>query len=105
MSRAILLRAILLLALLLPGALLAETLSIPVGNQGTDIDAHNLPHKGQSKRAVLERFGLADEEHKPVGQPPITRWDYRDFSVYFEYDHVINSVRHHRPRHLAPAKE
>ena len=54
---------------------------------------------------MLERFGLADEEHQPVGQPPITRWDYREFSVYFEYDHVINSVRHHQPRHLDTAKE
>lgn len=98
-------RLALLLALLAPTALLADTLTIPVGNQGADLDARNLPQKGESKGSVLERFGLADEEHRPVGQPPITRWDYREFSVYFEYDHVINSVRHHRPRHLDPAKE
>ena len=98
-------RLALLLTLLAPTALLADTLTIPLGSPGADLDASNLPHRGQSKRAVLERFGLADEEHKPVGQPPITRWDYRDFSVYFEYDHVINSVRHHQPRHLDTAKE
>ncbi|MDG9760006.1 phosphodiesterase [Pseudomonas sediminis] len=98
-------RLALLLTLLAPTALLADTLTIPVGDQGADLDTSNLPHKGQSKRAVLERFGLADEEHKPVGQPPITRWDYREFSVYFEYDHVINSVRHHQPRHLDTVKE
>jgi hypothetical protein len=98
-------RFVLLLALLTPTALLADTLTIPLGSQGADLDARNLPQKGESKGSVLERFGLADEEHRPVGQPPITRWDYREFSVYFEYDHVINSVRHHRPRHLAPAKE
>ncbi|MGG2397203.1 phosphodiesterase [Pseudomonas sp. SH1-B] len=98
-------RLALLIALLAPVSLHAETLTIPVGSQGADIDNANLPHKGQSKRAVLERFGLADEEHKPVGQPPITRWDYREFSVYFEYDHVINSVRHHQPRHPETAKE
>ena len=98
-------RLALLLALLMPLPSLAETLSIPLGSQGADLDAGNLPRKGQSKRSVLERFGLADEEHKPVGQPPITRWDYREFSVYFEYDHVINSVRHHRSRHLDTVKE
>jgi hypothetical protein len=98
-------RLALLFTLLAPTTLLADTLTIPLGNQGADLDISNLPHKGQSKRSVLERFGLADEEHKPVGQPPITRWDYREFSVYFEYDHVINSVRHHRPRHLDPVKE
>ena len=98
-------RLALLFTLLAPTALLADTLTIPLGSQGADLDSSNLPHKGQSKRAVLERFGLADEEHKPVGQPPITRWDYREFSVYFEYDHVINSVRHHQPRHLDTVKE
>lgn len=96
-------RLVLLLILLAPTALLADTLSIPLGSQGAALDSRNLPQLGESKRSVLERFGLADEERQPVGQPPITRWDYRDFSVYFEYDHVINSVRHHRPRH--PAKE
>ena len=60
---------------------------------------------GESRQSVLERFGLADEEHPSVGQPPITRWDYRTFSVYFEYDHVINSVRHHQPRGAMPDKE
>ena len=48
--------------------------------------------------AVLERFGLPDEEHPAVGSPPITRWDYREFSVYFEYDHVVDAVRAHRPQ-------
>jgi hypothetical protein len=91
----------LLCALLLPLPVLAETIEIPVGQQGEAVA--NLPQKGESKRSVLERFGLADEEHPPVGQPPITRWDYRSFSVYFEYDHVVNSVLHHQPRH--PIKE
>ena len=87
----------LLLALWLPLPALAETIEIPVGQQGDAVAG--LPQLGESKRSVLERFGLADEEHPPVGQPPITRWDYRSFSVYFEYDHVINSVLHHQPHH------
>ena len=87
----------LLFALLLPLAASADTLEIPVGQQGDSVAG--LPQLGESKRSVLERFGLADEEHRPVGQPPITRWDYRSFSVYFEYDHVINSVLHHQPHH------
>lgn len=76
----------------------AQTLEIPIGEQG-DPQLTQLPQTGESRRSVLERFGLADEEHAPVGQPPITRWDYREFSVYFEYDHVVNSVRHHRPQY------
>jgi len=88
-------------ALLLPLSAVAETIEIPVGQQGEAVAG--LPKLGESKRSVLERFGLADEEHPPVGQPPITRWDYRTFSVYFEHDHVINSVLHHQPRY--PTKE
>ncbi|UTW08402.1 phosphodiesterase [Pseudomonas benzenivorans] len=95
-------RLLALLALLLPLSGHAETLQIPLGQQGAA--AIELPQRGTSQRAVLERYGLADQEHAPVGQPPITRWDYREFSVYFEYDHVINSVRHHQPR-TAPSKE
>ncbi|SFT38918.1 phosphodiesterase [Pseudomonas marincola] len=84
----------LLFAALLPLACNAETLTIPLGTQGAGADAPVLPERGESRRAVLERYGLADEEHAPVGNPPITRWDYRQFSVYFEYDHVVDSVRH-----------
>lgn len=96
-------RLLLLLAFWLPLASVAETLQIPLGEQGAV--AGQLPVRGESQRAVLERFGLADEEHPAVGQPPITRWDYREFSVYFEHNHVINSVRHHQPRATMPDKE
>lgn len=91
-------RILLLMALLVPLAAMAETIEIPLGQQGQSGLA--LPKLGESKHAVLERYGLADEEHAPVGKPPITRWDYREFSVYFEYDHVIDSVLHHQPRYL-----
>lgn len=72
----------------------AEDIKIPVGQQGLADLAR--PSRGDAKIDVLDRFGLADEEHPPVGQPPITRWDYRAFSVYFEGNRVIDSVAHHR---------
>jgi hypothetical protein len=28
----------------------------------------------------------------PVGQPPIERWEYPGFIVYFEYRNVLHSV-------------
>ena len=81
------------LALMITQAL-AERIEIPLTQQG---DQHlPVPQKGQSKTSVLERFGLPDQEHPAIGKPPITRWDYRYFSVYFEYNHVIDSVRHHQ---------
>ncbi|GGM24520.1 phosphodiesterase [Pseudomonas asuensis] len=76
-------------------AIFADTLSIPIGQQG---DSHAaLPYPGQLRSEVLNRFGLPDMEHPAVGKPPITRWDYRDFSVYFENNRVIDAVRDHQP--------
>lgn len=93
----------LLLTLLLTLGSHAQTLQIPVGAQGAVTGP--LPQRGESRHSVLQRFGLADEEHPAIGQPPISRWDYRDFSVYFEYDHVIDSVRHHRAHAAQPDEE
>lgn len=89
---------LLLLSLVTPLPLPADILSIPVGDQG---DPHIvLPTRGDSQKAVLERFGLPDEEHPAEGKPPITRWDYREFSVYFESGVVVDAVRQHRSQYL-----
>ncbi len=37
-------------------------------------------------------FGAPLEKHDAVGKPPITRWDYTDYVVYFEYNMVLNTV-------------
>lgn len=101
--RPLMLPRLLLVLCLLPLGAAAEVLQIPIGQQGTD--QLPMPQLGESQRAVLERFGLADQEHPSVGNPPITRWDYREFSVYFEHQHVINSVRHHQPGATPANKE
>ncbi|MEE9103455.1 MULTISPECIES: phosphodiesterase [Pseudomonas] len=89
---------LLLLCLATPLPLMADTIEIPVGDQG---DPHIvLPARGESQNAVLERFGLPDDEHPAVGKPPITRWDYREFSVYFESGRVVDAVRQHHSQYL-----
>ena len=50
------------------------------------------PRRGTSMKAVEARFGAPANRHAAVGKPPITRWDYPGFSVYFEYDHVVHAV-------------
>jgi hypothetical protein len=50
------------------------------------------PARGLSMRAVEERFGAPATRHPTVGDPPITRWDYAGFSVFFEHDKVIHAV-------------
>ena len=58
----------------------------------TQKDVSHSPQKGQSKQSVEARYGTPEERLSAVGQPPISRWIYEDFTVYFEYDHVIHSV-------------
>ena len=52
----------------------------------------DLPGNGMTKNEVRQRYGEPDQRHAPVGDPPITRWVYDDYSVYFEHDLVIESV-------------
>ncbi len=54
----------------------------------------DLPRNGLSMAQVERRFGEPLERRGPVGEPPITRWTYQDYSVYFEHDLVIESVLH-----------
>lgn len=84
-------------ALLMAGFSSADTLKIPLGHQASSGQA-SLPSRGASTQSVVGRHGEPTQRHRAIGQPPITRWDYADFSVYFEHDKVVHSVRQHRPR-------
>ena len=50
------------------------------------------PDKGQTMQAVEAKFGAPQARHDAVGKPPITRWDYPGFSVFFENQRVIHAV-------------
>jgi hypothetical protein len=85
------------LALLLIGsASYADTLLL----DGIDVDKQSVdtrPKPGMSMTAVESTYGAPAQRHAAVGgtvaqQPPITRWDYPSFSVYFENDRVIHAV-------------
>ncbi|MCW8943651.1 MAG: hypothetical protein OQL27_02690 [Sedimenticola sp.] len=52
------------------------------------------PRTGQTMDSVRSRFGAPAQEMPWVGEPPISRWIYDDFTVYFEHEHVINTVVH-----------
>lgn len=59
--------------------------------------AVNLPRRGLLMNQVEAQFGAPTTKHAPVGgnrpqHPPITRWSYPDFTVYFEHSHVVNAV-------------
>ena len=51
-----------------------------------------LPGRGMSMEMVQSRFGEALEKYSAVGDPPITKWVYKNFTVYFESEFVIHAV-------------
>ena len=45
---------------------------------------------------VQSEFGEPQSREAAVGEPPISRWHYAGFVVYFEYDRVIHAVSKNR---------
>jgi len=54
-----------------------------------------MPVRGATMARVQEVFGAPQSVSGPVGDPPITRWDYGNFVVVFEHNRVIHSVEKH----------
>jgi hypothetical protein len=50
------------------------------------------PTRGMTMDQVASKFGAPVAKVPAVGKPPISRWEYPGFVVYFEYEHVIHSV-------------
>lgn len=82
----------------------AEEIRIPVGEQAKTQPAIDMPTKGMSKERVRSLYGEPLEEIPGIGQPPITRWKYREFTVYFDSNTVIHCVRSFQPK-AQPASE
>jgi hypothetical protein len=54
--------------------------------------AGSTPTRGMTAARVEQTFGTPDAKVAAVGEPPISRWEYRNFVVFFEYDRVIHAV-------------
>jgi hypothetical protein len=87
-------RITLLSALAAVGVARADTL-IMEGIDQARATAGQRPSAGMTMDKVAGRWGAPETKDPAVGKPPITRWEYRDFVVYFEYDHVIHAVARH----------
>ena len=55
------------------------------------------PARGMRMDTVESRFGSPESRRPAVGDPPITRWIYPDFIVYFEHDRVIHAAARRDP--------
>lgn len=70
--------------LLMAGA----TRAAPAG----DSAAIAAPARAATMSTVEQTFGKPGQILPAVGDPPITRWIYPDFTVYFERQYVVHSV-------------
>ena len=70
----------------------AETIKVPVGSQTPESQQLARPSTGATKAQVKSQFGEPQKENPAKGKPPISNWEYAEFIVYFENDHVIHSV-------------
>jgi hypothetical protein len=84
-------RYLLLAAVLASGLAGAETIAVDTGIAVKETDVVT-PIRGMSMDQVATKFGAPVTKVPAVGKPPISRWEYPGFVVYFEADHVIHSV-------------
>ena len=52
----------------------------------------NRPARGMTMQKVEATYGAPASRVPAVGTPPIARWEYPGFVVFFEHDHVIHTV-------------
>ena len=70
----------------------ADEIIVPVGQQAAEKQSMERPRLGITQDQVRERFGDPQDWNDPVGEPPISSWEYQDFIVYFEHNVVLHSV-------------
>jgi hypothetical protein len=85
----------------------ADDVVMPSGapQAAAPLPAAGLPVKGQTMSQVLRTYGQPQVKHPAAGgdtpkHPPITRWDYPGFSVFFEHTHVVDAVVPGQPPHI-----
>ena len=65
-----------------------DPVKIGVGISATAVG----PARGSTMDEVRTQAGDPQQEMAAVGEPPITRWVYNDYTVVFEYDRVVHVV-------------
>ncbi|MGH8453414.1 MAG: hypothetical protein ACRESW_02585 [Nevskiales bacterium] len=60
----------------------------------------SLPRRGMNMAEVERQFGSPASRDPAIGQPPIARWNYDGFSVFFENRTVLHAVQKDRPAEI-----
>lgn len=74
-----------------------EVIKLSVGSQASEKQQLTRPKNGVNREQVKAQFGEPVNIVEPVGEPPISSWEYPDYFVFFEYDIVIHTVLKHVP--------
>ena len=87
-------KTVALLSLLAAGGALAQGDTLDMRGTADAVRAEQAgkPTRGMTQDRVRSVYGAPQTEDAAVGEPPISRWHYADFIVYFEYDRVIHAV-------------
>ncbi len=70
----------------------SQNLDMSASDQSSTFDQPGKPTRGMTQASVEAKFGSPQNARPAVGEPPISRWEYADFVVFFEYDKVIHAV-------------
>ncbi len=76
---------------------IAEEIDIPSSPAAQQRFEIKQPPKGMNQEQVVALFGKPQAIYAAVGEPPIIRWRYADYTVYFEAGSVIHSVAKDAP--------
>jgi hypothetical protein len=74
------------------GSLATQAEDLQMANAPTAQGQVATPGRGLSMAQVEAHYGSPSEKIAPVGNPPIARWVYPAFTVYFEGHHVVHAV-------------
>jgi len=70
----------------------AQNLDMSGAEGSVTFDQAGKPTRGMSEESVQANYGAPQSTAAAVGDPPISRWEYADFVVFFEHNLVIHSV-------------
>jgi len=70
----------------------AQNLDMSASDQSSTFDQAGKPTRGMTQESVEATYGGPTNARAAIGEPPITRWEYANFVVFFEFDKVIHAV-------------
>ena len=85
-------RFCIVLIFILAGNGQADILKMPGDSVPQVATSPDAPERGMSKLQVEQTHGAPQSIEGPIGSPPIFRWNYPGFSVFFEQNYVLHSV-------------